>query len=104
MLPANFAELEPFATTWCLPTEAQRWDQRMASPMGELVAFHDAAFPRLTDAIAYCDQFPLDALTPEAEHLLQLIYSLVQASMAVEIFGLAQALFWLRREAAARTA
>jgi hypothetical protein len=86
-LPGEFAELEPFAATWCLATEAERWERRMASSMGDLVAFYDAAFPRLEEAIGHCDRFPLDGLPPEVERLLQLIHSLVLVAMAVEIFG-----------------
>jgi hypothetical protein len=87
MLPVEFADLEPFAATWCLATEPERWDRRMASTMGELLAFYDAAFPRLEAAIEHCDQYPIDDLPGGVEHLLQLIYSLVLVSMAVEIFG-----------------
>lgn len=87
LLPGEFADLEPFATTWCLATEAERWDQRMASTMPELVAFYDAAFPRVEAALAYCDDFPLDALPAEVERLVQLVHSLVLVAMAVEIFG-----------------
>ena len=36
------------------------------------------------DALAYCDQFPLDELPDDAERLLQLLYSLVMASFPVE--------------------
>jgi hypothetical protein len=87
MLPPAFAELEPFAPTWCLATESQRWAQRDASTMAELQEFYDVAFPRLEDAVAYCDKFPLDDLPAEVLNLLFLIYSVVMASMAVEIFG-----------------
>jgi hypothetical protein len=87
MLPVEFADLEPFAATWCLPTETQRWDRRIASPMPELIELYDAAFPRLEAAIAYCDGYALEELPREVEHLLQLVYSIVQAAMAVEIFG-----------------
>jgi hypothetical protein len=86
-LPAEFADLEPFAATWCLATEPERWDRRMASTMDELLAFYDAAFPRLEAAIEHCDGFPLDALPPDVERLLQLVYSVVMVAMAVEIFG-----------------
>jgi hypothetical protein len=87
MLPAMFAELEPFAPTWCLATEAERWRQRHASTMTELTAFYDAFFPRLEAAIEYCDRFPLDELPADVTNLLQLIYSLVLVSMAIEVFG-----------------
>ena len=87
MLPAPFADLEPFAATWCLATEADRWRQRHASTMAELTAFYDASFPRLEEAIEYCNSFSLDDLPEHATNLLWLIYSLVMVSMAIEIFG-----------------
>jgi hypothetical protein len=87
LLPSAFAELEEFAQTWCLPTEAERWNQRMASSMPEMREFYDAFFPRLDEAIEYCDKFPLDDLPEDALNLLHLIYSLVMVAMAVEIFG-----------------
>ena len=87
LLPAEFADLEPHAPTWSLSTEAERWERRMNSSMEELLAFYSEAFPRLEDALEYCDRFPLDDLPPEVERLLQLIHSLVLVAMAVEIFG-----------------
>ena len=49
-------------------------------------AFYDACFPRIQDAIAYCDKFPLDDLPDDARHLLQLVHSVVMVSMCVEIW------------------
>jgi hypothetical protein len=83
-LPPEFADLEPFAATWCLPTERQRFAQRMASSMDELQTFYDAAFGRAEHAITYCDKFPLDDLPPDAERLLQVVYSLIMVSFPVE--------------------
>jgi hypothetical protein len=87
LLPSAFAELEEFAQTWCLATEAERWNQRMASSMPEMRVFYDAFFPRLEEAIEYCDKFSLDDIPEDAVHLLHLIYSLVMVAMAIEIFG-----------------
>ena len=84
LLPAEFADLEPFAADWCLPTERERFAKRMSTSMDEIQAFYDAFFPRAEEAIAYCDQFPLDELPDDAERLLQLLYSLVMASFPVE--------------------
>src|SRR5699024_7457657 len=86
-LPSAFAELEAFAETWCLATETERFDQRLASTIPEMRAFYDAFFPRLEEAIDYCDKYPLDELPDEALNLLHLIYSLVVVAMAVEIMG-----------------
>ena len=86
-LPSTFAELEGFVQTWCLPTEAERWNRRLASSLAEMREFYDSFFPRLEEAIEYCDKFPLDDLPEDAMRLLYLIYSLVMVAMAVEIFG-----------------
>jgi hypothetical protein len=86
-LPDDFADLEPFAATWCLATEAERWERRMSSTMAELTELYDAAFPRLEAAIEHCDRHPLDNLPADVEHLLQLVHSVVMVSMAVEIFA-----------------
>ena len=86
-LPSAFAELEEFAETWCLPTETERFEQRLASTIPELRRFYDAFFPRLEEAIDYCDKFALDELPEDALNLLHLIYSLVMVAMAVEIMG-----------------
>ncbi len=84
LLPARFSELEPFAATWCLPTERERFAKRLASSMDEMQAFYDTFFPRAEEAIAYCEKFSLDDMPEDAERLLQLLYSLVMASFPVE--------------------
>src|ERR1700709_250937 len=85
MLPSAFAELEPFAPVWCLATERQRWDKRIGSTMPQMREFYDAFFPRLEEAIEYCDKFSLDSLPDDALNLLHMIYSLIMVAMAVEI-------------------
>ena len=86
LLPSAFAELEGFAQTWCLATEAERWNQRIASSMAEIRQFYDAFFPRLEEAIDYCDKFTLDDMPEDVVHLLHLIYSLIMVSMSVDVW------------------
>lgn len=86
LLPAEFADLEPWAAAWCLATEPERWARRLASTMAELQAFYDACFPRAEEAIAWCDRFPLDDMPADAQRLLQLLYSLLMVSYAVEVW------------------
>ena len=45
LLPEQFSDFEPYAPTWCLATERERFAQRMASTMDEMQAFYDAFFP-----------------------------------------------------------
>jgi hypothetical protein len=87
LLPSAFADLEPFAAKWCLATERERWAARMSSAMPEMQVFYDAVLPRVPEALAYCDKFPLDDMPEDATHLLQLIYSFIIASFPVELWG-----------------
>ncbi|GHD58523.1 hypothetical protein GCM10010317_047870 [Streptomyces mirabilis] len=86
LLPDAFAELEPFAATWCLATEPERYERRLASDMTELQALYDVGFPYIQEALAYCDKFPLDALPEQARRLLELVHSIIMVSMCVEIW------------------
>lgn len=86
LLPSEFADLEPFAVTWCLETEPERWAQRMASTVAEMQAFYDAGFHRIAELLAYCDKFSLDDMPDEARRLLQLVYSIIMVAMCVEIW------------------
>jgi len=85
LLPSAFAELERYAQTWCLAGETERWNARMASTMPEMHEFYDAFFPRLEEAVDYCDKFPLDDLPDDVLNLLHMIYSLIMVAMAVEV-------------------
>lgn len=86
LLPGAFADLEPYAATWCLQTESERYARRMASTMAQMQPFYDAGFPRIREALAYCDAFPLDAMPDDARHLLQLVHSIIMVAMCVEIW------------------
>jgi hypothetical protein len=83
VLPAEFADLEPYAE-WNLATEPERYAKRLASSMAEMQAFYDAAFPRLEDAMTYLDKFPLDELPDDARSLLHMMQSLIMVSFPVE--------------------
>jgi hypothetical protein len=87
MLPTEFSDLEPFAATWCLATEHERFAQRLDRSMDEMQAFYDAVTPRAEEAIAYCDKFPLDDMPEDAQNLLHLLYSMVMVSFPVERWG-----------------
>ncbi len=84
-LPPEFTDLEPFVD-WCLGSEAERYAKRLASPMDEMQAFYDAAFPLFEQIMAYLDGFALDALPDDAARLLELSYSLINVSFPVEVW------------------
>ena len=84
-LPSEFCALERFSD-WCLATEPERYAKRLASSMAEMQDLYDTCFPRLEDAIAYLDKFPLDELPDDARALMHLMQSLVMASFPVEVW------------------
>jgi len=82
-LPTEFADLEPFSD-WCLPTERERYDKRLASTMTDMQAFYDAVTERAEEAISYCDKFPLDDMPEDVLNLMHLLYSMIMVSFPVE--------------------
>lgn len=87
MLPSEFSELEQFALKWSLATEAERYALRLDSSMDEMQLFYDACFPRIGDAMAHLDKFPLDDLPQRELNLLRVIYSLIMVSLPVEVWS-----------------
>ena len=85
LLPAAFADLEPF-TAWCLPSEKDRFAKRISSTMPELQAFYDAAFPRLQESEDHLKSVALDGISDEDRNLLWLFASLVTVSFPVEVW------------------
>ena len=85
ILPAEFAELEPLAE-WSLETEGERYAKRLASSMGDMLAFYEAAMPRLESAMKYLDDLEFTALARDATRLLWLCYSLINVSFPVEVW------------------
>jgi len=84
LLPEEFADLEPFAADWCMPTARQRPAKRYASTMPDMQALYDATTPRAEAAMTYLDQYTLDDLPPEALNLMHLLYSMIMVSFPVE--------------------
>ncbi|OCB28816.1 hypothetical protein A5675_06620 [Mycobacterium malmoense] len=82
-LPSEFTDLEAYLD-WDLATEPQRYAKRLSSTMAEMQEFYDVAFPRINDAIAYCDRYPLDDLPDDARALMHIMQSLVMVSFPIE--------------------
>ena len=89
-LPAAFAELEPWADDWAKPTRAERYAMRLSKAFPELLAFYDAVAPHAEAAIEHLNRSPLDALDDADGRLLQLLYSFILVSYAVNIFDQAK--------------
>ncbi len=87
MLPAQFADLEPFVADWSLAEERARNHKRLSSSMEELRTFYDAIFPRMETILAYLQQFPSDMMPEKVRRLFFLTLSLAEIAPAVELFG-----------------
>jgi hypothetical protein len=87
LLPEAFADLEPLAAKWAIASGNERYHKRVTSSMDQLQAFYDRMFPRTAEAIAYLDALDVaQPLPAEAERLLNLVYSLITVSLAVEVW------------------
>lgn len=86
LLPSQFADLEPFASTWCLASEPERWARRLETSLDDMQAFYDACFPRAEDAIRHCDEYDLSDLPGDVERLLQLLCSFALVSYPIEVW------------------
>jgi hypothetical protein len=85
-LPKGFTDLEPWVADWAKPTRAERYAARLSKTSDELAAFYDAIAPRAEEAIAYLDALDINDLPEDATRLLQLLYSFILVSYAVNIF------------------
>ena len=85
-LPEAFAELEPYMDDWARSTRAERYQMRLSKPFDELCDFYDAVAPHAEAAIAHLDGQDLGAMSAEDTRLLQLLYSMILVSYAVNIF------------------
>jgi hypothetical protein len=103
MLPREFSDLEPFAPSWCLATETERFNRRSASTMDDMQPFYDAAMARLDEARAYLDTKDIHELDEKDTNLIDLLFSLIQISFSVELWrqaripdtGAADIICWL---------
>jgi hypothetical protein len=86
MLPDEFSQLERFAPKWCLETEAERYEVRLASTIDELQDFYDTALPRGEEAQVYLDQFDLYDMPEKELNLLRLMFALIVIVFPVEAF------------------
>ena len=86
LLPDEFSDLERFAPNWCVETEAERYELRLASSMDELQDFYDVALPRAEVVMAYLDGFDLYDMPERELNLLRLYFALMVIVFPVEAF------------------
>ena len=86
LLPEQFSTLTPYAEKWAIDSEEKRRIVRMNSSQSELQSFYQAMKPILDEVIQYLNQFNLEEMANAEQRLLQMSLSLVEISVAVELF------------------
>jgi hypothetical protein len=86
VLPEPFGDLEPYVVDWAKPTRAERYATRLSKSGDELAEFYDAVGARADEAIGYLEGMEIYELPEDATRLLQILYSFILVSYAVNIF------------------
>lgn len=89
-LPAGFEALEPFVEQWSVAGAANRVQCRLDSEAADRVAFYNAAKDMAAPALALLDKKSLAQFDESEERLMNLLLSLAQVSLAVEVQGEAE--------------
>ena len=84
-LPPGYEELEEFVDYWDVPTSNERWTRRAAADYPDIVRFYDAMTPRMEEATAYVEEYPLNDMPDDVACLFRLLLALMQAAIAVEL-------------------
>lgn len=85
-LPAAFADLEPLAATWALPTEPERALRHRESDYADLELLYRTLLARVPAILETLNARPLDRLDAGEQRLLWLALAFVEAAVAVERF------------------
>jgi len=87
ILPAGYADLQPFADKWAQPAEYERAAERRRSSPAELKAFYDAVFKRLPDILEAVDRYPLGQVGEADLPLYYMALSLAEIAPHVEFYN-----------------
>jgi hypothetical protein len=88
VLPAPFADLEPFVAAWGLPNEQARQHHRISSDLDTTRKFYDAMLPRMPSVYDYfvgIGHGDIEKLAPEDRRLFQLAAAFYEASHPIEM-------------------
>lgn len=86
-LPAAFADLEPLAERYALPTERARHTARLTADFADLRHFYDAVLPRMPQIQAHLAVQPWPELPAAEQRLMDLALFLMEIALAVESHG-----------------
>ena len=86
LFPTGFEDFARWSA-WALPSERERYERRLRTPLDEVRAFHDALMPRVDDAMRLLQVQPADtaAIAEPVRRLFHLVLAWFEASTPVEL-------------------
>jgi hypothetical protein len=84
-LPSEFSDLTPWVAEWALPHERDRNRKLLSVDVDELRDFYAAMLVRIPEAKRYLDQFPLNAMPPEATTLFYLAMTFMETAHPIDL-------------------
>ena len=84
-LPAEFADLARWTAEWALGNERDRMDKLLSVTVEELRPFYDSMLARMLDVKSYLDQFPMNAMPPEAHTLFELAMTFMETAHVIDL-------------------
>ena len=86
VLPAQFADLQPFVAQWALATEKERYFRLLERSVEEVRPFFEAMLPRSAAIIEYLSRFPAAGTLPaDAQLLYDLMLTFVETAHPIEL-------------------
>src|SRR3546814_10027342 len=76
-----------FRSAWCRPDTHARFQARYEGDSADLRHFYDSLMPRVEEALAYLDDFPLEAMEEPERNLMNLLMSLSHVAYGLERHG-----------------
>lgn len=86
-LPAEFADLAPFAAKWGRATEIDRSRIRWGASSADFASLYGAVMPRLADILQTLAGCPLDGMDDAQTNLFNLAAAFAEAAPHHELYG-----------------
>ena len=86
-LPAQFADLAPFAKQWGRATEMDRSRIRWGASAADFANLYSAVMPRLSDILEALAECPLDGMDEAQTNLFNLAAAFAEAAPHHELYG-----------------
>ena len=84
-LPSGFEDLAQFVPTWALKGQAARARKLKNCDLDELGRFYRAVLPRLDAIVGHLNRFPLDAMPPAEQTLMDVVLTFAETAYPADL-------------------